>query len=274
MNGGPSGEQFVQQAARRVQVAAGVHPLAPGLLRRQVLGGADDLRGLGHRGLRVADRPGDAEVHHLDLAGPGQHHVARLDVPVHDAVAVAVVQGAQHPVGDLKGPLGQQPPVVPQQVAQGAPVDELHHDVRDRGRADHVLAGVVDGHDRRVVERGRGLGLAPEPGLEGLVPGQVVAEGLHRDDAIETDVACPEDLGHAATADDPVEFVAAAEQPWLGHISHLRLPPCILVILASRSGESRRRWPFSILPVRLRGPARRGRAPGWHAVISAPGKPG
>ena len=207
----PAGQQLVQQAPGGVQVAAGIDPLAPGLLRRQVLRGADDLRGLGHRGLRVADRPGDAEVHHLDVAGPGQHHVAGLDVPVHDAVAVAVVQRPQHPVGDLQRPFRQQPPVVAQQVAQGPAVDVLHHDVGHRGRPDHVLAGVVDRHDAGVVERRGGLGLAAEPGLEGLVPRQVVAEGLHRDDAVETDVAGPVDLGHAAAPDDPVELVPAAE---------------------------------------------------------------
>jgi hypothetical protein len=37
------------------------------------------------------------------------------------------------------------------------------------------------------------------------------AEGLHRDDAVETDVAGPVDLGHAAAPDDPVELVPAAE---------------------------------------------------------------
>ena len=104
---------------------------------RQVLRGADHLGGLGHRGLGVADRPGDAEVHHLDLGRPGQHHVAGLDVPVHDAVAVAVVQRPQHPVGDLQRPLREQPPVVAEQFAQGPAVHVLHHDVRHVGRAGH-----------------------------------------------------------------------------------------------------------------------------------------
>ncbi len=129
---------------------------------------------------------------------------------MHDAVAVAVVERAQHPVGDLGGALGQQPAVVAQQVAQRPAVDELHHDVGHRQAAHHVLAGVVDGDDRRVVQRGRGLRLAAEPGLEGLVAGQIVAERLNPDDAVETDVAGPEDLGHAAPPDDAVEFVAAA----------------------------------------------------------------
>ncbi len=222
--GRPSGQQLIQQAPGRVQVAAGIDPLAPCLLGGQVLRGADDLGRLRHRGLRVADGPGDAEVHHLDVPGPGQHHVAGLDVPVHDAVAVAVVKRPQHAVEDLHRPFRQQPAVFPQQVAQGAAVDVLHHDVGDRGGAYHVLAGVVDSDDRRVVQRRRGLGLAAEPGLEGLVPGEVLAERLDRHDAIQTDVSCPVDLGHAAAPDDAVELVAAAEQPGLGHVSHVKLP--------------------------------------------------
>ena len=144
---------------------------------------------------------------------------------MHDPVAVAVVQCAQHAVGDLGGALGQQPPVVPEQVTQGPAVDELHHDVRHREAAHHVLAGVVDRDDRRVVQRGRRLGFAPEPGLERLVPGKIVTERLDPDNSVETDVAGPEDLGHTTTPDDPVEFVAAAEQPWLSHVSHLRYRP-------------------------------------------------
>ena len=45
----------------------------------------------------------------------------------------------------------------------------------------HVLAGVVHGDDRRVVQRCGGLRLAAETRLEGLVPREIGAEGLDRD---------------------------------------------------------------------------------------------
>ncbi len=67
--------------------------------------------------------------------------------------------------------------------------------------------------------------LAAEPGLEGLVAGKIVAKGLHADDAVETNVAGPENLGHAAAPDDAVELIAAAQQPGLCHVSHLRYRP-------------------------------------------------
>jgi hypothetical protein len=208
---GPSGQQLIQQAAGRVQVAAGIDPLAPGLLGREVLRGAYHLGRLGHGGLGVAHRPCDAEVHDLDVAVAGHHHVARLDVPVHDAGLVAVVQRAEHAVDDLKRPLRQQPVAVLQQVADGTPVHVLHHDVRHGDAGHHVFARVVDGHDGRVVQRGSGLCLTTEPGLERRIPGKVGAQRLDGYDPVQPDVACPVHLGHAAAPDDAIEFVAATE---------------------------------------------------------------
>jgi hypothetical protein len=183
------------------------------------------LRCLCHRGLRVGDGAGDAEVHHLDLAVPVQHHVARLDIAVHDACAVAVIKRPQHAVGNLQRSLRQQPPVGAQQVPDRPAVDVFHHDERDPGRRRVVFAGVVHGDNRRVVQRCGGLSLTPEPGLECLIPGEVLPQRLDRDDAVKTQVTGPIDLGHAAPADDAVELVAAAEQPWLSHVSHLRYRP-------------------------------------------------
>ena len=54
-------------------------------------------------------------------------------------------------------------------------------------------------------------GLAPEPGLKYLVPGEVGTQRLDRDDPVKPDVARPVDLGHAAAAHYAIELVAAAE---------------------------------------------------------------
>ena len=64
-----------------------------------------------------------------------------------------------------------------------------------------------------------------------------IAKRLHSDNAVKTDVAGPEDLGHASSTDDSVEFVAAAEQPWLSHVAHFTLPSC-----SSRAAASMA-WP-------------------------------
>ena len=103
---------------------------------------------------------------------------------------------------------------VEQQIADGAALDQLHHDVRDGLAADDVLAGVVHGDDRVVVEAGDRLGLAREAGLGDRVLGEVGAQQLHGDGAPEPYVLGREHLGHAAAAESVGQPVAAvADQP-------------------------------------------------------------
>ena len=224
----PAGEELVEQAARGVDVRARVHGLAAGLLGGEVLRGADDRRGLGHR-VGVAHRPGDAEVHDLDVAARRQHDVAGLDVAVDDPRTVAVVQRREHARGDLQRPLGEDLATLAQDVAQRPAGDELHDDVGlgDAGPVGGgLLAGVVDGDDRGVVERRRGLRLAAEPGLERRVAGEVGAQPLDRDDAAEPRVVALAHLGHAAAAEQLAELVAAADhrracwRRWRGRGAH------------------------------------------------------
>ena len=226
----PPGQQLEEQAAGGVDVRAGVDLLALGLLGREVLRGADDGLGLGHRGRAVGDGPGDAEVHDLDRAGRGQHHVGRLDVAVHDAHAVAVLQRREHAGRDPQrlGPV--QRPGLAEQVAHGAALDVLHDDVRRlHGRAagllDDVLTAVVDRDDGRMVQGRGGLGLAAEPLVELRVPGQVGAQHLDRDAAAEAGVVADVDLGHPAATEQLAHLVASAQQA--GGVAHV-VPSCSL----------------------------------------------
>jgi hypothetical protein len=223
--GRPHGQQLVEQAAGAVQVGARVDLLALGLLGRQVLRGADDRGGLRHGHAGVAHRTGDAEVHDLDLAGAGQHDVGRLDVAVDDARPVAVLQRLEDADGHLHGPLGQQLAPGVQQLAQGRAVDVLHHDVRDRDAVDVVLAGVVHGDDRGVVERGGRLGLPAETGLEGRIAGKVHPQRLHGDRTAQAGVMGEVHLGHATTAEHRAQLVPAAEATRLFHSSALSSNP-------------------------------------------------
>ena len=182
----PAGQQLEEHAAGGVQVGARVDGLALGLLGREVLRRADDGLGLGHRRVGVGHRAGDAEVHDLDGAVVGDHDVRGLDVAVDDAVAVAVGEGVEDPLGDAEGLGRRQRAALGEDLAQGPAVDVLHD---DEGHLDlgapaldeGVLAVVVDGDDGGVVEPGGRLGLAPEPGDERLVAGEVAAEHLDGD---------------------------------------------------------------------------------------------
>ena len=68
--------------------------------------------------LRVGQRAGDAEVHHLHRAGLADHDVGRLDVAVDDAVLVAEVQRLAGVGDDLDGALGRHRALGVHDVAQ------------------------------------------------------------------------------------------------------------------------------------------------------------
>ena len=227
LEGRPAGEELIEHAAGRVEVAAGVDVLALRLLGREVLRGADHGLRLGHRRVGVGDGAGDAEVHHLDRIVRADHHVRRLDVAVDDAHPVRVGQGVQDALGDPGGLVaGQLAPLV-EDLAQGLALDVLHDDegdiVRPAVRVHAlVLAGVVDRDDRGVVEAGAGLGLSAEAGEERGIAREVAAQHLDGDRTLEAQVDPPVDLGHAAAADQLTHFVPSAEQT--GLLAHCRLP--------------------------------------------------
>ena len=124
--GQPSGEHLIKHHAGGIDVAAGVRPVAPCLLRRNIVDGAKGFLCQGLGGIR---QTGDAEIGHLHAAVPQDHDVLGLDVPVDDATAVGVAE-APHDLGDEVQRL---PPV---QLAplfhillEGDAVDQLHDDI-------------------------------------------------------------------------------------------------------------------------------------------------
>lgn len=193
--------------------------------RGEVLRGAHDHAGLGHRRLGAVQGARDAEVHHLDRARVGDDDVGGLDVTVHDAVLVGVGERLQDTGDDDQRLLGAGRLGVEEEVADGAPLDDLHHDVRHGLAADVVLARVVHGHDGMVVEARHRLCLAREARLGDRVLGEVRTQQLDRHGAPQANVLGGEHLGHAAPpepAGQPVPAVAdqAAVAPVLRRFRH------------------------------------------------------
>jgi len=149
-------EDFVQYAAQRVDVRAGVDLFSAGRARATDTVPCDHRGGLRHA-VASASARGDAEVHHLHRAGLADHDVGGLHVTMDDAVLVAEVQRLAG-VGDhLDCPLAGIGALGVHDVAQRDPVDVLHHDVRERPGRGLRLAGVVYRDDGRMVQRGRVL---------------------------------------------------------------------------------------------------------------------
>jgi hypothetical protein len=128
------GQHLVGHRTERVDVAAMVVALAANALGRQIVRRADHairVR-LARRRLLGADQPGDAEIDHLDhaaaAAAGGQHDVVGLDVEMDDAFVVGRAQGFAGLAQDRDGAVDGEVLVHLHDLAQGGPVDVLHHE--------------------------------------------------------------------------------------------------------------------------------------------------
>ena len=86
----PAGDHLVQHGTERVEVGHGVRVLAERLLRRHVRRGADDQPRL--RDAAPVHAEGEAEVAELRHAVLGEEDVGGLQVAVHDAARVRVLE--------------------------------------------------------------------------------------------------------------------------------------------------------------------------------------
>ena len=202
-----AGEALVQHERERVEVGAAVEAATADLLGRQVLGRAHHHVVAREVVVAGGETLGDAEVGEQHAAVGRDEDVAGLHVAVDEAGAVRLVERAGDGGADVDGELGAEPLLGVEQLAQALAVDELHHD----GLAAVVHEHVVDGDDVRVAEAGDRDRLAPEALGDHRVGGEVGAQPLDRDLAVEVDVGRDPHLGHAALTDATLQLVAAGE---------------------------------------------------------------
>ena len=100
-----AGQHFVEHDAQGIEIAAGIAALSFDLLGRNVVGRAHGGRELGESEAAGASIAGDAEVDELDVVVLVDHYVFRLQVAMHDAVRVNVVERIENAQGDVDGAL-------------------------------------------------------------------------------------------------------------------------------------------------------------------------
>ena len=203
-------EQLVQQNAEREQVAAAIGRLASNLLRRHIGGRAahDALftrRDRDHAGLvdRVGSRQacGEAEVHDLDVAVLGEHHVGRLQVAVDDAPLVRRFERLGDLLRHAQCFRERQRPG-PQPLFERLAADELH---RNAGAA-LERRDLVDRADERVIQGGGRARLAEQ--LVEAVGLAARGDELERHLSVQHHVVGEADLAHAAASDDFDDLIA------------------------------------------------------------------
>jgi len=87
-----------------------------------------------------------------------QENIFRLDVSVHDAAPVGIIEGVGYVARDADGIVDRERPLACEPVAERLPVHEGHREVEEPVR----LAGVVKRDDVRMGEPRRDLNLAKE----------------------------------------------------------------------------------------------------------------
>jgi len=106
--------------------------------------------------------------------------VGRLDIPVDDAGVVRGLEAVEDLQAERDGALGRQP-CLGESFLQRGTLEVLHH----QERMAVALASVVDGADVWVIQRRRGLCLAPEPADTLLVAGEFRGKKLQRDEPVQ-----------------------------------------------------------------------------------------
>ena len=181
-----AGQRAEQHAAERVDVGPRVDLDAARLLGRHVVGRAHREAGARQVLLGGRDGLGQPEVGQERVLGAvlaRDEDVAGLDVAVHEAVPVRLVERAGDLRDDADRPLGLERRSASRIAPQVGALDVAHRHVEQPV----LLAGVEDLDGVRVVDRGRQPALALEAGAEDVVlrpsPGAISLSATQRPSA-------------------------------------------------------------------------------------------
>jgi hypothetical protein len=127
-------EQLVENHPKGVDVRPGVEGLALYLLWRDVLGRAEEdtrLRvvvGVAGGGRHVLGQTEVEDLRGLFAPSVDEHHVARLDVPMHHAQTVRLAKRAAHLLGHVHGTIRGHRALLGEDLLEGLALEQLHRD--------------------------------------------------------------------------------------------------------------------------------------------------
>jgi hypothetical protein len=204
-------QQHIQKHAELIHVGGGRRELAEKLLRRSVFGREHDL--IDERARRFitirplsADQLGDAEIKQLDCAVASDEHVRRLEVAMHDQVAMRM-RDRQHRIHEQSNPC-----LDVEVVRIAVPVDAIAIDVLQDQELLAVgsRAGIEQPRDVRMRQARQQPAFATKALAEFFLRDGAVQE-LDRALRFEAPVAAARKphFAHAATAEQALDRVAA-----------------------------------------------------------------
>ena len=196
-------ERLEQHAAEPVDVGPSVDVVAANLLRRDVVDGADEMT-VGRPTVGDALRqPEVGEVDVLAAVLAVEEDVRRLHVAVDEPASMRRVQGVGDLARDRDRARRLQRALAPEERLEVRALDEAHRDEQ----AIVGLAGLVDRHHVRMVERRRDPRLAQEALAKARVLRVALGEELERHAALEPRIEGAVDLPRPPAPDELLDLV-------------------------------------------------------------------
>ena len=146
-----------------------------------------------------------------------EQHIGRLDVAMHAPARVGGVESRADLMDDARRSERLEATLRGDQGPEVGPVDEPHHDEEHAV----LVAGLENGNDVGVVDRGGEPGLAPKAFAESRVPRMLRKYELEGHHALERQFLGPVDDAHLSAADDPLDTAPredGAEREPRGHV--------------------------------------------------------
>ncbi|MDC6171378.1 hypothetical protein PO768_28610, partial [Paucibacter sp. XJ19-41] len=197
-------EQLVQHHAQRVDIGRDADGRAGDLLGRGI-GRCQAAAGLAGQlavgaGAVVVEQAGDAEVQQLRAALGRHHHIAGLEVAVHDQLRMGMLDRPRHPHQQAH-PLGHRQPGLAHMLAERQPRHMLQHQIGAAAAGLGLDAGVQQARNARMGQPRQQRTLACEA-LGQARRRDIVAQQLDRDLGLVEPVGAlgQPDLAHAALA--------------------------------------------------------------------------